>query len=96
MEFLSPEAWWVVGSVFVLTAVRSLRDRPTTLLEWFFILGTALIGGIGAFVEGGTIFLVVARVIEGAAVGGLVGAFLAFQINYGDSGDDLELEVKGT
>jgi hypothetical protein len=77
----------VIGSVFALTVVRGVRGGSFTALEWFFILGTALIGGIGGLVEGGSLSFIVARVAEGAAVGALVGAFLAVQIDYGDSGD---------
>jgi hypothetical protein len=69
----------------VLGVVQGFRGGPLGALQWFFILGTAAVGGIFALAEGGSIALISSRLIEGAAVGALVGVFLAFLIGRGKS-----------
>jgi len=84
VELSSPETLSALGAALVLGMVRGLRRGPFTALQWFFILGAAAVGGIFALAEGGSIALISSRLIEGAALGGLLGALVAFQIDLGD------------
>ncbi len=85
MELSSPETILALGSALVLGVVRGSQSGPLAAFQWFFILGAAAVGGIFALAEGGSIALISSRLIEGAAVGALVGVLLAFLIGRGKS-----------